>query len=524
MTLEIIEQLVREAPPFNAPQASSQVHAFQPFPSSVLPEPFRKLIEEGAHAIGCDPSFIALPLLAAAAAAIGNTHRIQLKRGWTEPAILWTAIVGDSGTLKSPAFELALQPARDRQREAQRGHTELISQYQTDLMHYERDLSQWKKTSTQDGPPEQPQRPIADRYWTDDATTEALARLLCSQERGILMARDELAGWLSGFDRYVSGKGGDAARWLEMHGGRPWIIDRKTSEPIYVPAAAVSIAGGIQPETLRSCLGTKHLENGLAARLLMAYPPRKGKVWSDDDIDPKLQRRVTEAFCRLYDLEPSRDNEGDPQPHFVTLDADAKAVWRAYYNTHAKEQLDMPTNLSAAWSKLEGYAARLSLVIHFMRWASGVNVPKSKLILDELSINTGITLSNWFGNEAHRVYAMLNESVHDQHCRSLVDLITREGGSITPRDLMRSSRQYPTAKEAEAALQELEQLGFGCMSWSTSSAKGGRPSHLFQLHVTADVDTTAASGHNSEGIVNSELETGPRSDESAGPIENGDTN
>ncbi|MCK4626637.1 MAG: DUF3987 domain-containing protein [Phycisphaerae bacterium] len=65
-----------------------------------------------------------MPLLAALASAIGNTRRIQLKRGWSEPAILWAAIVGDSGTMKSPAMELALKPLRQRQGKAIKQHAE----------------------------------------------------------------------------------------------------------------------------------------------------------------------------------------------------------------------------------------------------------------------------------------------------------------------------------------------------------------------------------------------------------------
>ncbi len=523
MTLEIIEQLVREAPPFNAPQTSSEVRPFQPFPSSVLPEPFRTLIVDGSQAIECDPSYIALPLLAAAAAAIGNTHRIQLKRGWAEPAILWTAIVGDSGTLKSPAIELALQSVRDRQREAQRAHAESEAQYKTELMHYERRLSQWKKLMDEDDPPEPPQRPVAARYWTDDATTESLAALLCSQNRGLLMVRDELAGWINGFDRYVMGRGGDAARWLELHGGRPWTIDRKTSEPLHVPAAAVSVTGGIQPETLRRSLEVKYRENGLAARLLLAFPPRKTKVWSDKDIDPALQTRVEAVFKWLYELKPRRDDEGDPQPHLVTLSDSAKVAWRKYYNTHAEEQIDMPSDLSAAWSKLEGYAARLSLVIHLVFLANTEPTHLPITVVDETRVNAGITLSNWFGNEARRVYAMLDESNADQHCRALVDLIGRRGGSITSRELMRSSRKYETAAKAHTALQDLATAGFGTLLAATPSAKGGRPSVQFQLYPSADADKTTDCATASEGFVNGDGETDHRPSEDPRPIADGCT-
>src|SRR5262245_55359018 len=78
---------------------------FAPFPAEVLPEPIRGYVVEGAKAIGCDASYLALPTLAAVSAIIGNRRSVRLKRGWEEPCVIWTAIVGDSGSLKSPACQ-----------------------------------------------------------------------------------------------------------------------------------------------------------------------------------------------------------------------------------------------------------------------------------------------------------------------------------------------------------------------------------------------------------------------------------
>ena len=73
-----------------------------------LPAPLAEYVRQCAVALGCDPAFVALPVLAVIASAIGNTRVIRLKRGWDEPAVLWTVIVGDSGTLKSPAYRKAV--------------------------------------------------------------------------------------------------------------------------------------------------------------------------------------------------------------------------------------------------------------------------------------------------------------------------------------------------------------------------------------------------------------------------------
>jgi hypothetical protein len=75
-----IEALAAVAEPEAADGEDAELR-FVPFPVEALPEPFGSFVSAGATAIGCDPSFVALPLLAALAAAIGNTRRLMLKLG-----------------------------------------------------------------------------------------------------------------------------------------------------------------------------------------------------------------------------------------------------------------------------------------------------------------------------------------------------------------------------------------------------------------------------------------------------------
>jgi hypothetical protein len=146
-------------------------------------------------------------------------------------------------------------------------HAEAMRQHEADLAHYEKAMAEWKrdKKSAHD-PPEKPEAPQAERFVVADTTVEALAPLLLANPRGLLLARDELAGWIGSFDRYAGGKGGaDAAHWLSMHNGESIIVDRKTGIPrtIYVPQASVSVCGGIQPAILHRALGIEHRESGL---------------------------------------------------------------------------------------------------------------------------------------------------------------------------------------------------------------------------------------------------------------------
>jgi hypothetical protein len=473
------------------------VPAFKPFPADVLPDPIRGFVTEAAEAIGCDESYMALPLLSGLASAIGNTHRIELKRGWTEPAIVWTVIVGESGTAKSPAIELSLRPIRKRQHDAMKEHAEAMKQHADALAMHERDAAHWKRSKLDTPPPAKPEAPIADRCWTDDVTTEALAVLLQQNPRGLLMVRDELAGWFN-FDRYAGGKGGgDAAKWLEMFGGRPMVVDRKTGGTLHVPRAAVSIAGGIQPETLRRALGQEHRDNGLAARLLLTCPPRKPKRWTETDVNADTEAAVARVFDRLFGLTPETDDDGDERPRLVRLGDDGKRAWVTFYNEHAGEQVNLSGDEAAAWSKLEGYAARLALVVHLTRWAAGDATLRDPARVDEASIAAGVVLARWFGDEARRVYAILSENDDDRKTRRLVEWIERKGGSVTVRDLKRGPREYRDADKAAKALGELVAAGVGRWEVDEHTGGRGRPVDRFRLLSrrgdTGDGDTNSGN-------------------------------
>ncbi len=93
-----------------------------------------------------------------------------------------------------------------------------------------------------------------------DTTVEALAIVLHENPRGLLLARDELAGLLLGMNQYKAGRGSATLQhYLTMHGARSMVIDRKGStradrKMIVVPRAAVSICGTVQPAILRQSL------------------------------------------------------------------------------------------------------------------------------------------------------------------------------------------------------------------------------------------------------------------------------
>lgn len=456
---------------------------FEPFPTEALPSPVRGFVEAGAEAIGCDAAYLALPMLTALASAIGASRRLVLKRGWSAPPILWTAVVGESGTAKTPAFRMVMRPLRLREQRALRAHAAALAGYHKRLVRYEAELVLWKRNPHQSEPPDKPQEPQAERSIVGDVTVEALAPILLANPRGLLLACDELAGWLGSFDRYAAGsKGRDEALWLSMHAADNIVVDRKTGEPrtIFVPQAAVCVTGGIQPGVLQRALGVARRESGLAARLLLAYPPRTAKRWTDAEIDPAAEAATCRLLERLYALEPALDEDGRLRPVLTKLSFEAKELWKDYYNQHGAEQTELEGELAAAWSKLEEYAARLALVIHFTRFAADDPSLVTSQEVDASSMAAGIRLANWFKREARRAYRLLQETPAETGLRRLEEWLARRGGSATARDVQQGCRWLRAPGAAETVLHELVREGRGVWE-ATPPGTRGQPTRRFRL-------------------------------------------
>lgn len=458
--------------------------AFKEFPVDVLPEPFAGYVREASEAIGCDSSFIATSLLVSMAGAIGNTRVIEVKPGWTEPAVIFAALVGESGDSKSPALDAGVGEVKRRQADAFKVYQEERARYEKQAEAHKARLSEWKKAGTKGDAPTEPQKPRLERFVVNDVTVEALADRLADNPRGLLLCRDELSGWFGSFDAYKASRGADVAHWLSMHRAQDLIVDRKHGDRtvLYIPRAAVSIIGGIQPETLRRSLGAEHFENGLAQRFLITSPPRRTHCWSERTVSQAVQGRITKVFDHLYGLSFNTDNFGRPEPVRIPFTTTGKPAYKKFYNEHAQEAAELSGELASAWMKLEAYCARFALVIHLVRVASHSPPPEDLNAIDAKSVESAVSLTRWFGHEIKRAYLALNGDDVQQEHRELAHLIQRKGGRITVRELMRSSRKYRgSVKNAEAALDGLADAGLASLGVDDHGGLGGRPVDVYEL-------------------------------------------
>jgi hypothetical protein len=449
------------------------------FPTEALPEVLAEFVKQTAHAIGCPTPFVALPVLAAVLGSIGNCRQVMLKKDWTEPAVGWFALLGESGDLKSPALRAALRFLHRDEARLARENREALRGYEWDRDKYRKERAEALKDGKE--MPLEPPRPRKVRALIDDITIEKVAALLADNPRGLLLSRDELSGWVGSMTRY-GGKdhaSSDLPRWLSIHDAEPIIVDRKTGElpSIHVPAAAVSVVGGIQPGVWRRVMTAAHYDSGLVARLLLGWVEADPKQWSDAEAPAACVQRYEALLTGLRALELCVDANGAPTPFVVKLTPAARDAWVKFFNGWAERMAGADGAQRAMLSKLKGACARLALAHHVAsRVAAGLDDCDP---IEPASVHAAVALTSWFADQAERVYAVFGMDEAARQRDRLCDFIRRRGGSITPRALHKSNRsRYPTVAAAEAALDALAREGLGV--WLVTAVRG-RPSKVFHL-------------------------------------------
>ncbi len=116
---ELIELAGSELPwqPESDIPPASTIPLFPPFPTDTLPSAMRALCEEASESFGYAPDYVALPALAVIGTMTGGAVEVRIKEGWIERLAFWFVQIGEPGSAKSPAQELALAPVQAIQRD-----------------------------------------------------------------------------------------------------------------------------------------------------------------------------------------------------------------------------------------------------------------------------------------------------------------------------------------------------------------------------------------------------------------------
>jgi hypothetical protein len=370
-----------------------------PFPFEVFPLAIQQIITETNESLSFPIDFIGASLLYAVSVAVGNTHKIEVKKGWLESPVLYLAIVARAGTNKSHPLSFALQPIVEQDKITFR-------RYEQQRQEFEQVSNLTKKEREQQGF-EEPIKPVWQKFLLSDFTPEALTEVHKYNKRGIGVYVDELAGWFKNFNRYS--KGSEMEFWLSAWSGKPINIDRKTGEPVFIPLPFISVCGTIQNGILNELAKESRTQNGFIDRILFVIPENiKKEYWSETDLNPVITDNWSSIVSNLLNLSINNDDTLNPIPEILKFSPEAKNILFQWQRENT-DQSNNPKNeaISGIYSKLEMYAVRLSLILEMLMFACGESDKKQ---ISVKSITGALKLVEYFKNSAIKVNSIISNA------------------------------------------------------------------------------------------------------------------
>lgn len=341
-------------------------------------------ISQTAEGKAAPVDYVAVSLLAASASLIGNARTVSPWAGWSEPCILWAALIGPPSNNKSPALDPITKALTTMEADFARDYSTTLRQWQTDTEAAKQSYAAWqeavaKAVTAGNNIPIQPasavapDKPARPRLKVSDVTPEELCNVLNGCPKGVLQIRDELSGWLLDMDKY--GGGGERPIYLQAYGGRSYTVDRKSlPQPLIIPRMSVSVMGGIQPDKLASCIMAGD-DDGLSARFLYCWPNKvpvqRPRLLADD-------QSATQSLRRLMGLSLVYKEPDGLEPACIPLNADAANEFENWWRANQATSEAASGKIASHYGKLPGIVLRLSLVLEYLWWAVRADMPEPR--------------------------------------------------------------------------------------------------------------------------------------------------
>ncbi len=345
----------------------------QPAPlnlSRYLEPRFAEVLLKTARAMPTAPEFLFTTLLSTAASRIGTSAQIVIKpsANYKQPMVIWSAIVAQSGSMKTPAQRVIIEPLMSLEKAA-------YARYQADLEDYE-----MRKAAG-----ESVQKPLRQRYLTKDSTVETLQRLHGENPRGLLYYRDELAGAIKVRNQYRRGYGADEEIELDQWNGAAVLVDR-AEKSVCLPQSSICRTGAIQWEVLGELMGDHRDTNGAWSRWLFCAADAPTRYLN---LDQQPETGISEALHWLY----TKLEQHPPQDYFLSPAAGKLFETWQHQLVDAQQAETLP-GLGFVYPKLEAYTARLALWLHIVNAVLRQQQPTQ--LIDDATMEQAIELAAYY--------------------------------------------------------------------------------------------------------------------------------
>jgi len=339
------------------------------FPIDIFPTFIQRYLLEVSDTLNANIDFLGGGFLWVCSLCVGNSIKLEVKKGWVESGIVWIVLVGKAGVGKTHTIKAVTDPLEILSGIEVRKYAKQMEKYEAymQLSKKDKDLA------------EEIKRPKKTKFIADDITIEALTELHDANPNGIGILRDELVGWIKDMNKYREGS--DLQKYLSCWSNGILSSDRKTSGSSYVEKAFIPIIGGVQPTILSGVYTEENKDNGFIDRILLCYPEIKVEKYNTKNISEKLLNEYSEFVSYFFDAIRTNvtkyNDYGAIIPMLTYFQPEADVEWQRIFNRITDLQNSDEENeyIKSVLPKLKTYVVRFSLLLEVLHcYSDGVDM------------------------------------------------------------------------------------------------------------------------------------------------------
>lgn len=416
-----------------------------PWPGDVLPPFWRAWSETAARHASAPLESVGLALLTSAAGLIGGARRVALAPSWSEPCVLWTALVGGAACGKTAAMETSLRLVRALDRDLDAANAAAQRRHVTAQAVAHAEAWWWRDgvrgaVANHRAAREMPAAALEmedfapRRLVANDPAIGPMLTALRGNPRGVLLVRDPLTDWL---DDHV--RGADHRFWQGAWSGEAGTFTLRRPPAISLAGTAVSVLGAIRPEAMAAALDGD--VDDVAARLLFAWP-QGASFQLLPDVWPPADPTAAEALGRLRDLPGA--------VRVLPLATDARVAFDRFRHLHHGELAALEGLEAGWWSRGAGTVPRLAGVLTFLDWAVAQGPEPTEV--PGWAMRAAATLwLDYLWPHARSVFRLAGGSVQERRARRVLCWLRQHGKIEASRTELRRNALGRTCNADETS-------------------------------------------------------------------------
>lgn len=442
-----------------------QIH-LPPFPLETLPGELRDFVEAVSTSTQTPPDLAAMLGLTVCSFCLSDKFPIVPREDWRLPLNVFSVVLLESGSRKSPVFREFMSPIRSIERELIESAKPAIAMA---YASHENDKSELRRlqANSKSGPKvnrkqlddlaakiHQCDLPVEPRLLIDNPSPEYVEQVLHAQRRPMAVLSDEggVMDILAG-GRYSAKRGANVDIILKGYDGDPFTSGRIIRGETRIERALLTWGSTLQPSVMEKLRDEDDAltTRGFFARFMIVCPAGNvGYRDVDPPVIPKELRNKFDVLVQgLWQLANGGEIQLSPEAHVV------RHQWASEVEEMFRDDRELAR--MAEWGgKLVGNTMKLAGVLHAIQHlGESVNRP-----VDAQTMERAIEIGRYLIPHATHFFQGTQARFADAR-RAWQYIVKLDRPRFSLRDLHRASgSRFGSAESLREILDQLEDLGY----------------------------------------------------------------